>query len=493
MMERRRLIAACAGLCAAAACCMLLRTEREPRADALRSIAVLPQHIAIKQPAARFIQQTLAGLTSDADEKLHGHDLHRHARIAAAQTGAPGKKTRRAGHGKKTSSALDPDAKSTAFDQFERGQTLAELQRSLGSPLFSAEKKARRLPLAESAMIAKLERSKLPGPLAGIPKDMLAKAKAHTTMLTDNLRYRGLNTGYPEDRVEYVPREGGTLMEGGVNTGEAGAWDGEDHWLDEQVPIEETFSQNFGTQPAPGHPDGFAVNKYWAPVFGVRRGRGVSGRPTQLAELEGAEVEDHNGIPELKLDVMPRRTSRSSLRSSSTFSADFSSSSPQKREQGRESEERAKTTPDRPSEYVQPREAQRDAEQSDRKMPHQTEHSPEAEMQKAAWLAEGSQGPVNAGGGVLNARGAARSMEDGAVADDEESDAMSTLRSAMSDSRQKSPGHREAVAREPRLTNRLCVPRVPFSLVQISESINPFEGDCPPLTMSQCDRGKLST
>jgi len=272
-------------------------------------------------------------------------------------------------------------------------------------------------------------------------------------MLTDHLSYRGVNTGYPEDTVKYVPREGGALMHaGGVNTGEEGAWKGEDHWVDEQVPIAETFSKHFGIQPAPGHPDGFALNKYWAPVFGARVGRGVEGRQTQLTELAGAEVEDHNGIPELRLDAMePQR--RSSLRSSSTSSAQFARS-PEKREQGRESEERAVTTPAMPSTSAQRREAERDAEERSRQVREQKEYSPDAEAQKTAWLAEGSQGPVNAGGGVLNARSAAGSMEDGAVADVEKSDAMSTLRSAMSDSRQKTPGHREAVARQPRMTDR---------------------------------------
>ena len=54
---------------------------------------------------------------------------------------------------------------------------------------------------------------------------------------------------------------------------------------------------------------------------------------------------------------------------------------------------------------------------------------------------------------MLNARSAAGAMEDGAVGDDEEADAIKTLRDAMTDSRQKQPGHREPVARKLRMTN----------------------------------------
>ena len=572
---RRAVLAAVAGLCAAVCAAVLLSAgaERAPGgAVALERIAVLPSGVSEhRQPAARYIQQTLKGLSHDADEKLAGHNLHRHRR--AKRGGAAGARAR-APAGRRPAalaSALDPDvveARARKLERFERSQTLADLRHSLSSPLFSAQGRAHTVPYAERARIAKLESAKLPGPLDGIPKGMLGAAKAPTTMLADRLSYRGVNTGYPEDPVEYVPRVGGKLMhafgvntgeegawagedhwddeqvpigqtfsthygiqpapghpEGfgvnkywapvfgargevvgarkadaqleapetatmltdrlsyrgvntgypedpveyvprvggklmhafGVNTGEEGAWAGEDHWDDEQVPIGQTFSTHYGIQPAPGHPEGFGVNKYWAPVFGARGKTGAPRRATMLAQVE-AEVEDHNGIPELRLDEAPADSaSRSSLRSLSASSSGAASSGrehAQGREEAREAEERVRTARHTPSKTAQRREEERDAAEQAQAREEQTQSASGAAAESAAWMAAGSQGPVNAGGGVLDARSAAGSMEDGAVAGSEESDAMSTLRAAMADSRQKTPGHREPVARQPRMSNR---------------------------------------
>ena len=120
-----------------------------------------------------------------------------------------------------------------------------------------------------------------------------------------------------------------------------------------------------------------------------------------------------------------------------------------------EAEERIGARAPRTTAGAQQRESERDKEEQ-RAL---ARHAPEgniagAAAAQAAWLAAGSQGPVNAGGGVLNARSAAGSMEDGAVDGGEESDAMSTLRAAMADSRQKIPGHREAVAPSLPMSNR---------------------------------------
>ena len=462
---RRAVLAAVAGLCAAVCAAVLLGAgaERAPGgAVALERIAVLPSGVSEhRQPAARYIQQTLKGLSHDADEKLAGHNLHRHRR--AKHGGAAGARAR-APAGRRPAalaSALDPDvveARARKLERFERSQTLADLRHSLSSPLFSAQGRAHTVPYAERARIAKLESAKLPGPLDGIPKGMLGAAKAPTTMLADRLSYRGVNTGYPEDPVEYVPRVGGKLMHAfGVNTGEEGAWAGEDHWDDEQVPIGQTFSTHYGIQPAPGHPEGFGVNKYWAPVFGARGKTGAPRRATMLAQVE-AEVEDHNGIPELRLDEAPADSaSRSSLRSLSASSSGAASSGrehAQGREEAREAEERVRTARHTPSKTAQRREEERDAAEQAQAREEQTQSASGAAAESAAWMAAGSQGPVNAGGGVLDARSAAGSMEDGAVAGSEESDAMSTLRAAMADSRQKTPGHREPVARQPRMSNR---------------------------------------
>jgi len=333
------------------------------------------------------------------------------------------------------------------------------MQQSLSSALFRV--KGRAPPVRLDPRIARLEKAKLPGPLASIPKDMLYGDKAPTTMLADRLGYRGVNTGYKEDPVEYAPRVGGKLMhEGGVNTGEEGAWEGEDHWVDEQVPIGETFGKNFGVQPAPGHPEGFTINKYWSPVFGARRHGAAPGRPTQLAEIDGAEVEDHNGIPELRLEGASRHATQArepaarSALSSRRPGGSVPRGRAQEREVEREDEERARTTPRQPAVAAQQRESVRDSEERRQARHAGKKGSTDAAAEQAAWLAAGSQGPVNAGGGVLNARSAAGSMEDGAVAGDEESDAMATLRAAMADSRQKTPGHREAVAPTPHMSDR---------------------------------------
>jgi len=231
--------------------------------------------------------------------------------------------------------------------------------------------------------------------------------------------------------------------------------------VDEQVPIGETFGKNFGVQPAPGHPEGFTVNKYWSPVFGARGDGAAPGRPTQLAEIDGAEVEDHNGIPELRLESASRHaaqarelTARSAL-SSRRPGGSVPRSRAQEREEEREDEEKARTTPRQPAMAAQQRESERDSEEQRQHARHaEKTGSADATAEQVAWLAAGSQGPVNAGGGDLDARSAAGSMEDGAVAGDEESDAMATLRAAMADSRQKIPGHREAVAPAPRMSDR---------------------------------------
>jgi hypothetical protein len=88
----------------------------------------------------------------------------------------------------------------------------------------------------------------------------------------------------------------------GVHTGEAGAWQGEDHWDDEMVGTERDLSpeiddpwvgrphehsSNIGAQP--GHPMGFTINKYWAPVFAARMNGDNAFRPTQLAQLDYAQ------------------------------------------------------------------------------------------------------------------------------------------------------------------------------------------------------------
>jgi hypothetical protein len=109
---------------------------------------------------------------------------------------------------------------------------------------------------------------------------------------------------------------------------------------------------------------------------------------------------------------------------------------------------------EKPSKTPQRREEERDAAEQAQAREQQKQYTPEAAAEAAAWMAAGSQGPVNAGGDVLDAKMAARSMEDGAVADSEESDAMNTLRAAMVDARQKTPGHREPLARRPRMSNR---------------------------------------
>jgi hypothetical protein len=569
----RRLLAASAGLCAVGCAVLLLDAGRLPSGlVALREIPVLPSGVSPRRhPAALYIQQTLSGLKSDADEKLAGRNLHRHTRRkGAAGSQSRGQLARAEARKAARVNVLDPDveeARERKFESFERGQTLADLQRSLSSPLFSAQGRARAVLPADQARIAKLESAKLPGPLDAIPKDMLNAEKAQTTMLTDRLSFRGVNTGYPEDRVEYVPHVGGKLMhafgvntgeegawegedhwddeqvpigesfsthyglqpaqghpEGfgvnkywapvfgargesvarqsqaklkaqettmltdrlsfrgvntgypedrveyvphvggklmhafGVNTGEEGAWEGEDHWDDEQVPIGESFSTHYGLQPAQGHPEGFGVNKYWAPVFGARGETGTPRRETMLAQVE-AEVEDNNGIPELRLDEDPKESaSRSSLRSIPGPSSSGAGSSRRDRAQGREEEredeERARTVREKPSKTAQRREEERDVAEQAQAREQQKQYTPEAAAEAAAWIAAGSQGPVNAGGGVLDAKMAARSMEDGAVADSEESDAMNTLRAAMVDARQKTPGHREPVARRPRLSTR---------------------------------------
>jgi hypothetical protein len=119
------------------------------------------------------------------------------------------------------------------------------------------------------------------------------------TTLIDGLSNKGFNTGYAEDTVVYVPRTGGIMMNVlGVHTGEAGAWKGEDHWDDEMVGTERALSpeiddpwvgrphkhsSNIGAQP--GHPMGFTINKYWAPVFAARMNVDHAFRPTQLAQL----------------------------------------------------------------------------------------------------------------------------------------------------------------------------------------------------------------
>jgi hypothetical protein len=461
----RRLLAASAGMCAVGCAVLLLDAGRLPNGlVALREIPVLPSGVSSRRhPAALYIQQTLKGLKSDADEKLAGRNLHRHARRkGAAGSQSRGQLARAEAPKAARVNMLDPDveeARERKFERFERGQTLADLQRSLSSPLFSAQGRARAMPPADQARIAKLESAKLPGPLDAIPKDMLNEEKAQTTMLTDRLSFQGVNTGYPEDRVEYVPRVGGKLMHSfGVNTGEEGAWEGEDHWDDEQVPIGESFSTHYGLQPAPGHPEGFGVNKYWAPVFGARGGTGTLRHETMLAQVE-AEVEDNNGIPELRLDEASKESaSRSSLRSIPSPSSSGAGSSRQERAQGREEEredeERARTMREKPSKTAQRREEERDVAEQAQAREQQKQYTPEAAAEAAAWMAAGSQGPVNVGGGVLDAKMAARSMEDGAVADSEESDAMNTLRAAMVDARQKTPGHRERVARRPRMSTR---------------------------------------
>ena len=464
MPRRRRLLAASAGLCAVGCAVLLLDAGRLPSGQvALRDITVTPSGVSPRQhPAALYIQQTLKGLKSDADEKLAGRNLHRHARRkGAAGSQSQGQLARAEARKAARATVLDPDVEEAwerKFERFERGQTLADLQRSLSSPLFSAQGRARAVPSADQARIAKLESAKLPGPLDAIPKDMLNAEKAQTTMLTDRLSYRGVNTGYPEDRVEYVPRVGGKLMHAfGVNTGEEGAWEGEDHWDDEQVPIRESFSTHYGLQPAPGHPEGFGVNKYWAPVFGARGETGTPRRESMLAQVE-AEVEDNNGIPELRLDEASKESaSQSSLRSIPGPSSGAGSSRRERaqgREEEREAEERARTLREKPSKTAQRREQERDAAEQAQAREQQKQYTPEAAAEAAAWMAAGSQGPVNAGGGVLDAKMAARSMEDGAVADSEESDAMNTLRAAMVDARQKTPGHREPVARRPRISTR---------------------------------------
>ena len=448
----RRLICAGAALCAVSCCILLLGAGSAPRASELRSISVLPKGINGKQhPAAQFVQQTLKGLTHDADEKLKGLNLHHHMR----SSGVSGK-LRRAIPNRKAAIGGDPDGVGGGkYDRFDRGQTLADLQQSLSSPLFSANNKARTepiVPVAERARIAQLENVKLPGPLANIPKDMLTAEKAQTTMLTDRLSIKGVHTGYAEDPEVYVPRTGGILMNVlGVNTGEAGAWQGEDHWDDEMVGTERALSPeiddpwigqahelsgSIGAQP--GHPQGFTVNKYWAPVFGARMNGDHDFRPTQLAQIEDAEVEDDNGIPELRLNAARRHSiSRSSLRSASPPPS---------------SSLLAHTT-QASEEHAQEREEQRDIALRNQQTRNRTPYTQEDKAAAAAWLAAGSQGPVSAGGGLLNARSAAGAMEDGAVSDDEESDAIKTLRDAMTDSRQKQPGHREPVARKLRMTN----------------------------------------
>jgi hypothetical protein len=177
-----------------------------------------------------------------------------------------------------------------------------------------------------------------------------------------------------------------------------------------------------------------------------------------LAQVE-AEVEDNNGIPELRLDEASKESaSRSSLRSIPSPSSSGAGSSRQERAQGREEEredeERARTMREKPSKTAQRREEERDVAEQAQAREQQKQYTPEAAAEAAAWMAAGSQGPVNAGGDVLDAKMAARSMEDGAVADSEESDAMNTLRAAMVDARQKTPGHREPLARRPRMSNR---------------------------------------
>ena len=120
------------------------------------------------------------------------------------------------------------------------------------------------------------------------------------TTLTDGLSNKGVNTGYAEDTVVYVPRTGGIMMNVlGVHTGEAGAWQGEDHWDDEMVGTERALSpeiddpwvgrphehsSNIGAQP--GHPMGFTINKYWAPVFAARMNGGHAFRLNKLAQLD---------------------------------------------------------------------------------------------------------------------------------------------------------------------------------------------------------------
>jgi hypothetical protein len=448
----RRILVAGAGIGAISCLVLILAAGRSSPTGELSS-SFLPSTIR-NQPAAQYIQHTLRGLNSDAEDKLRGIDLHRHRRVRE-HSRRHAARTKKA-HRDSAFSLLDPDRLepklASKFDRFNRGQTLADLQRSLGSSLFSATAAARKEPAQESARIAQLERAQLPGALAVIPRDMLPvparlvvhaktlptkkkagvkapaadfKAKARTTMLTmnsDGLGYRGVNVGYTKTPAEYVPRTGGRLMHNfGVNTGEEGAWAGEDHWADddEQEPIDALFTGPF-----------LHGDKYWAPLFGARAPQAVA-RPTQLAELERADVEDHNGIPELHL-------------AAAMTSVPHSRSPEQQSARGRAAGLllRAKEQAGRAG--VEQRGVAIDAE---------------AAAEDAAWVAAGSRGPVDGEGGeggVRSARVAAQAMEDGAVGDEEEREALETLRAAMTDAQQEMPGHREHVKSRPRLTTRCC-------------------------------------
>ena len=417
------------------------------------------------EPAARLMRVTLADLAVDAAEKLRGHNLHRHTRMRTDSHGV-----RHRGHTtwRRDITQVDPDSVAAQlarrFDGFNRDETKGELREALSSGLFSATGQARKVPVREAARISALEHFRLPGPLASIPGGMLPetkprprkkatatgssaksaagrasardfKAKATQTtklaLVADGLSPSGVNVGYTEDPVEYVPRKGGTLMyEGGVHTGEEGAWEGEAHpqpgldndYLDEQVPIEAMFSGNFGVMPSYAgttrHPEGFTLNKYWSPLFGARAPRGPAGRQQQLAQLAGVGVEKQNGIAELRLDDTAEAPDKTFY---FTKNGDVREAVPSASTVGL-------------------------GERRDGPGPRVLQ-TPRAAGHDAARLDEESHGPVfdtvNGGPRTPSARKGASAMEDGGVTGTEKSMAMRTLHAAMADSRQDTPGHME--------------------------------------------------
>ena len=417
------------------------------------------------EPAARLMRVTLADLAVDAAEKLRGHNLHRHTRMRTDSHGV-----RHRGHTtwRRDITQVDPDSVAAQlarrFDGFNRDETKGELREALSSGLFSATGQARKVPVREAARISALEHFRLPGPLASIPGGMLPetkprprkkatatgssaksaagrasardfKAKATQTtklaLVADGLSPSGVNVGYTEDPVEYVPRKGGTLMyEGGVHTGEEGAWEGEAHpqpgldndYLDEQVPIEAMFSGNFGVMPSYAgttrHPEGFTLNKYWSPLFGARAPRGPAGRQQQLAQLAGVGVDEQNGIAELTLDDTAEAPDKTFY---FTKNGDVREAVPSASTVGL-------------------------GERRDGPGPRVLQ-TPRAAGHDAARLDEESHGPVfdtvNGGPRTPSARKGASAMEDGGVTGTEKSMAMRTLHAAMADSRQDTPGHME--------------------------------------------------
>ena len=449
---------------AVASCVVLVWCHVLPDASRRPAALTLLGRDSAREPAARLMRVTLADLAVDAAEKLRGHNLHRHARMRTDGHGV-----RHRGHTtwRREITQVDPDSVAAQlarrFDGFNRDETKGELREALSSGLFSATGQARKVPVREAARISALEHFRLPGPLASIPGGMLPetkprarkkakatgssarsasgrasardfKAKATQTtklaLVADGLSPSGVNVGYSEDRVEYVPRKGGALMyEGGVHTGEEGAWEGEAHpqpgldndYLDEQVPIEAMFSGNFGVMPSYAgttrHPDGFTVNKYWSPLFGARAPRGTAGRQQQLAQLAGVGVDEQNGIAELTLDDTAEAPDKTFY---FTKNGDV-----------REAVSSASTvgvgeTRDGPRQRVV-----------------QTPRAAGLQVRDAARLDEESNGPVNGGPRMHSARKGASAMEDGGVTGTEKSMAMRTLQAAMADSRQDTPGHVE--------------------------------------------------